>query len=271
MEHSSHGRLPAPPIEVGDIVVDRPPDIPRVAPADPMSRLLPVVMLIAAGGMAALYFSSGVGSRGPMMLAFPVMMLMSVLGSVAYGMRGTRRAAELNSGRRDYLRYLGALDDAMTKNADAQHVSSWWSHPDPSSLWTLAGGQRMGERRPGDADFCHVRVGLGLSRAAANLIAPDLGPTGSADPVTADAVQSLVEARSRVADTPVTIDLRAHRVVTVEGDGDAVRALVRAMVCQLAVFHDPGHVTVATAVDERGARHWEWLKWLPHHLSLIHI
>jgi S-DNA-T family DNA segregation ATPase FtsK/SpoIIIE len=271
MEHSTLVRLPAPPIDVGDIVADRPPDIPRVVPADPMSKLLPVAMLIAAGGMAALYFTSGVGSRGPTMLLFPVMMLVSVIGSVAYGMRGTRRTAELNSGRREYLRYLALLDDAVTRAADAQRHSSWWSHPDPSALWTLAGGERMGERRPPDADFCHVRVGLGVSAPATALIAPDLGPPGSADPVTADAVQRLVDARSDVDDMPVTVDLRAHREVTVGGDSAAARALVRAMICQLAVFHDARHVQVAAVVDAASARHWEWLKWLPHHQHPRHV
>ncbi|MET4433014.1 type VII secretion protein EccCa [Mycolicibacterium sp. 624] len=265
MELSHAARLPAPPVDIGDVVVDRPPDVPRLVPADPISRLLPVVMLIAAGGMAALYFTSGVGSRGPMMLLFPVMMAVSVLGSVAYGMRGTRRTGELNSDRRDYLCYLAAVDDAVTRTADAQHHSLWWSHPDPSALWTLVGGERMGERRPGDGDFCHVRVGLGVCRPAAALIAPDVAPAGSADPVTVDAVQRLVDARSGVAPVPVTVDLRGHRFVTVEGEPAATRALMRAMVCQLTVLHDPDEVSVVSVVDAAAARHWEWMKWLPHH------
>lgn len=268
MELSHPARLPAPPVDIGDVVVDRPPDVPRLVPADPMSRLLPVVMLVAAGGMAALYFTSGLGSRGPTMLLFPVMMAVSVLGSVVYGMRGTRRTAELNSDRRDYLCYLAAVDDAVTRTADAQHHSSWWSHPDPSALWTLVGGERMGERRPGDADFCHVRVGLGVCRPAAVLIAPDVAPAGSADPVTVDAVQRLVEARSGVAEVPVTVGLRGHRIVTVEGEAAAARALVRAMVCQLTVLHDPDEVSVVSVVDAATARHWEWMKWLPHHQHL---
>jgi S-DNA-T family DNA segregation ATPase FtsK/SpoIIIE len=259
--------MPAPPIGTGDIVVDRPPDVPRVTPADPMSRLLPVAMLVAAGGMAALYFSSGIGSRGPMMLLFPAMMLVSVLGSVAYGMRGTRRNSELNADRRDYLRYLAAVDEAVIRSAEAQHRSLWFSHPDPAALWTLAGGARMGERRPGDADFCDVRVGVGVRRAAAALIAPELAPRGAADPVTAEAVQRLVEARAGVDQVPVTVDLRAHHVITVAGEAAAARALIRAMVCQLAVLHDPADVRVMSVVDAAGTEHWEWLKWLPHHQS----
>lgn len=260
-------RLPAPSIDAGDIVVDRPPDVPRVTPADPMSRLLPVAMLVAAGGMAALYFSSGVGSRGPMMLLFPVMMLVSVLGSVAYGMRGTRRTSELNADRREYLRYLAAVDDAVIRSAEAQQRSLWFSHPDPAALWTLAGGVRMGERGPRDGDFCHVRVGVGVRRAAAALIAPEPAPSGSADPVTAEAVQRLVEARAGVEGLPVTVDLRAHDVITVAGEAPAARALIRAMVCQLAVLHRPEDVRVVAVVDAAAAEHWQWLKWLPHHQS----
>jgi S-DNA-T family DNA segregation ATPase FtsK/SpoIIIE len=214
--------------------------------------------------MAALYLTSGVGSRGPMMLLFPVMMLVSVLGSVAYGMRGTRRAAELNSDRRDYLLYLAAVDCAATEAAEGQRRSAWWSDPDPSALWTLAGGVRMGERRPGDSDFCHVRVGVGVRSAAAPPIAA-APPSRTADPMTAEAVGRLVDARSDVAEVPITVDLRAHRFVAVGGGSSAARALIRAMICQLAVLHDPADVRVMAVVDAVTAEHWDWLKWLPHH------
>jgi len=49
-------------------------------------------------------------------LLFPVMMLVSALGSLAYGARGGPRSAELDEGRRDYLGYLDVLDESATRN-----------------------------------------------------------------------------------------------------------------------------------------------------------
>jgi S-DNA-T family DNA segregation ATPase FtsK/SpoIIIE len=257
-------RLAAPQLDDGDIVVEAPPEVPRPAPANPLTWLMPAAMLVAALGMALLYFTSGT-SRSPMFMMFPVMMLVSVIGSLAYGSRGTRRTGELDEDRRQYLRYLDALDDAAVRTAGAQHRSMHWSHPDPASLWTLVGGTRMWERQPDDADFCRIRVGLGTLTLSTTLIAPEPRPSESVDPVTADALHRLMAARSTVSNLPVVVDLREHSRISVDGDVVAARGLARAMICQLAVLHGPQHVKIATIVDEATAPEWEWLKWLPHH------
>ncbi|WP_237569908.1 type VII secretion protein EccCa [Mycolicibacterium lacusdiani] len=254
--------MTAPPMDVGDVAVDAPPDVPRAAPANPLARLLPLVMLVAVGGMAALYFTSGATSRGPTMLLFPAMMAVSALGSVVYGMRGTRRSAELNEDRRRYLRYLDALDDAAVRTARAQRYGLHWRHPEPSALWSMVGGPRTWERRPGDDDFGHVRVGVGTLGLSTTLVAPRSGPADDFDPVTADAVERLLHHRSTVDGLPIAVDLTEHRRVSVRGDIDSARATVRAVLCQLATFHHPGDLRIVTV--SRDATAWEWLKWLPH-------
>jgi S-DNA-T family DNA segregation ATPase FtsK/SpoIIIE len=257
-------RLAAPQLDEGDIVVEPPPDVPRQAPANPLTWLLPAAMLVAALGMALLYFTSGT-SRSPMFMLFPVMMLVSVVGSLAYGSRGTRRTGEVDQDRREYLRYLDALDDATVSTAGAQHRSMHWSHPDPGSLWTLVGGRRMWERQPDDADFCRVRVGLGTLALSTKLIAPEPTSSESGDPVTADALHRLMATRSTVSNLPVVVDVREHSRITLGGDVVTARGLARAMICQLAVLHGPQHVKIAAVVDDVAASEWDWLKWLPHH------
>jgi S-DNA-T family DNA segregation ATPase FtsK/SpoIIIE len=252
---------PPPPVLGGEIVVDPPPEVPRDAETGLAVRLLPVAMLVAMGGMTAVYVSSGAASsRGPLFMFLPVMMLVSVLGSVIHQSRGARRGNELDDDRRRYLRQLDELDIELARIAVHQHASRQWSHPRPESLWTLIGGERMWERRPGDDDFCQVRIGVGRGALSATLVVPDLGPAESRDPVTADAVAELVARRATVSDLPIVVDLQGYARIVVEGARDAARGLVRAMVCQLAVLHGPGVVTVANgAVAE-----WDWLKWLPH-------
>src|SRR3954464_1685937 len=122
----------------------------------------------------------------------------------------------------------------------------------------------MWERRPGDEDFCHVRVGIGTRPLSSALVAPEPGAAESRDPVMTAAIDRLLADRSTVSGLPVTVDLGAHPRIAVEGALDAARGLVRAMVCQLAVLHGPDVVTV-TAFGNSIASHWDWLKWLPHH------
>ncbi len=250
----------------GEIAVHAPPEVPRAVPVNPLARLLPVAMVVATVGMMALYFSSGATvMRNPMFMFFPVMMLVSVLGTLAYGAHGGNRTADINQDRRDYLRYIGALDQATLKTADAQHLSLHWSHPEPASLWALVGSRRMWERDAGDSDFCHVRLGLGAQRLSTRLEAPELGPVDELDPVTSMALRRLIRNRSVVANVPIAVALRQFPVVTIGGDVALARGLLRAVACQLAVLHSPEHLRIVAVLGPGAQAEWDWLKWLPHH------
>ncbi len=265
MEFAREPRLPVPPMAQSDVVIEKPPDIPKVVPVNPLARLAPLAMLVAAGGMMAVYFTSGASPmRNPMFMFFPVMMLSSVIGTLAYG-RGANRTAEINEDRRNYLRYLDTLDSAIAATTDDQRLSLRWSHPEPEDLWTLIGGQRMWERRPDDADFCHVRVGCGDRRLSTRLVTPELGPSEELDPVTVSAMRRLIRQRSVVTCLPIAVPFRTFSVITIHGEANAARALLRAMICQLAVLHGPEHIAIAAVVCADTRDEWDWLKWLPHH------
>jgi S-DNA-T family DNA segregation ATPase FtsK/SpoIIIE len=265
MEFTRTTRLPVPPITEGEITVEVPPEVPRAVPVNPLTRLLPLAMIVATLGMMAVYFGSGATTgRHPMYGFFPVMMLVSLLGTLVYGARGSNSAAELNESRRDYLRYLGTVDEAVTEIADAQRRSLQWSHPPPESLWTLVGNARMWERTPGDSDFLHVRVGVGTQRLSATMVVPELAPLDEVDPVTSMALRRLIQRRSVVADVPIAVALRSFSVITIEGDEVAARGLARAMVCQLATLHSPEFLKVVAVVGSSVQGQWDWLKWLPH-------
>ena len=145
----------------------------------------------------------------------------------------------------------------------AQRLSLEHDNPEPAALWTLVGTPRMWERRPADADFCRVRVGIGNQPLAARLVVASNPPSHEPDPVTAEALRHFVHTYSTLADAPVAISLGA--VLRIDGDVAEVRGLLRAIICQLAVLHAPGDVAIVSAISERNRIHWDWLKWLPHH------
>jgi S-DNA-T family DNA segregation ATPase FtsK/SpoIIIE len=267
MEFFREPRLPAPPMAEGDLTVDPPPALPKAAPANAIARLLPVAMLVAAGGMMLLYFTSGGASagRGPMFMFFPAMMAVSVIGSLAYNARTANHTAQLNDDRRSYLEYLEGLDRTLAGTAASQHHSLHWTYADPATLWTLVGSRRMWERSQQDPDYCQVRIGVGEQPLCTTLIAPPLGPVETQDPVTSVALGRLTRRRAVVADVPVVVSLRTASAMTVGADPDVARALLRAIVCQLAVLHSPDDVRIAAVVAPSAAADWDWLKWLAHH------
>ena len=255
-----------PPMAFDAVGVDAPPPIREPAAVNPLARLLPVAMLVAAVGMMAVYVTSGSAMRHPMYMFFPVMMLTSVLGTLAYGARGSNRTADINKDRQRYLHYIDGVDAAAAATAGAQRRSAAWCHPEARTLWSLAGGRRMWERRPGDPDFCLVRVGSGAQPLSTALIAPDMSSADEFDPVTVSAMRRLIQCRATVPDSPITLDLRADSVITLDGDACTARALVRAIICQLAMLHGPDHIAISAVAGFEAIDEWDWLKWIPHHL-----
>ncbi len=256
-------RLPTPAFETADVVVAAPPEVTRPAVTNVVTRFLPVVMAIATVGMMAMVvFSRSAVARNPAFMMFPLMMLLSAVATAVSG--ADRRRGEINAERAEYLGYLSDLRGAVVKTAAAQCSSLVWRHPDPDTLWTLVGSCRMWERRAADSDFCQVRIGIGTQRLATRLVPPPTGPAQRPDLVTATALRRFLQTHSAVPDAPIAIELRGLEAVTLDGDAMHARALVRAMICQLAVLHSPGLVLIAAAVSDRNQAHWDWLKWLPH-------
>ncbi|NIL77269.1 type VII secretion protein EccCa [Rhodococcus sp. B10] len=257
-------RRPVPRTPGGEVTLQAPPEISRVVPGNLMTKLMPVVMVAAMVGMVALMFTSGMAAN-PMMLMFPAMMLVSMLGMVAGGGRGSgARTAEANEDRKDYLRYLDGLRRDVAATAESQRAALEWSHPAPEVLWTYSGTTRMWERRTSDPDFCHVRLGTGDQRLATRLVPPETGPVEELEPVSAVSLRRFVRAHSVVSTLPTAVSLRGFAAISVAGDRDAGRALVRAMLASLCTFHDPDQVRLAVVCGPDTVTYWDWTKWLPH-------
>ena len=248
----------------GELDLQPPPAIPRAVPGNLLMKLMPLVMVAAMVGMVALMFTSGAAAN-PMMLMFPAMMLMSMVGMLAGGGKsGGARTAEANEDRKDYLRYLDQLRRDVADTERAQRKALEWSHPAPETLWSVAGTDRMWERRQSDPDFAHVRVGCGDQRLATRLVPPETGPVEELEPVSAVSLRRFVRAHSVVSALPTAVSLRGFAALSITGDRDCARAMVRAMLASLCSFHGPDHVALAIVCGPDTVAQWEWTKWLPH-------
>lgn len=251
----------------GEVNMEAPPEVPRVLPGNLVLRLMPLMMVVAVVGMIALMVTVGGRdlSRNPMFLIFPMMMVMSVAGMfLGGGGRTGKAAAELNEERKDYFSYLANLREQVDETGESQRTALEWSHPDPRALADVVGTRRMWERRPVDADYCHVRLGIGTHRLATRMLAPETGPPEDLEPVSTVALRRFVKTHAVVHALPTAVSLRAFPTITFEGERNLVRQLVRAMLLELCTFHGPDHVQVAMVTADPDAKNWSWLKWLPH-------
>ncbi|MEU6996975.1 type VII secretion protein EccCa [Nonomuraea sp. NPDC046570] len=259
-------RRPSPKAPRGEILLEAPPEIPEVQPAGLTGMLTYVPMLAGAAAMG-LMFTAG-GNTNPIMYVasglFAVSMLGMTLGQV--GRNSGERKNRLNGLRRDYFRYLSQIRRKVRKAAVQQREALEWSGPAPDTLWWVAMGPRLWERRPRDEDFGTVRLGTGVQKLAVQLVPPDSKPVEDLDALSAGALRRFVRAHSTVSGLPVAVALNSFARIHLTGDPAAVRDLVRAMIAQLTVFHSPDDMRVMVCAGKEPMRHWDWVKWLPHAL-----
>ncbi len=263
-------KLTAPPVPQGEIALQAPPALPRPTPRPLIQIVLPIVLVVAVGGMVVVMMRTGM-MRNPMFMLFPVMMAVSAVGMLAGTLTGGNKTAETDELRKDYLRYLGQTREEVRRTAAAQREAALWRHPDPVELPAMVGTARMWERGPEDPDHLTIRVGPGRQSLATPLTAPDTGPVDDLEPVSVVTMRRFVRVHSVVDELPVALELRAFAALSLDGEADTVRSAVRAMLAGLVLSHGPDHVRVAVAASEGECRRaWEWLKWLPHHEHAVY-
>jgi DNA segregation ATPase FtsK/SpoIIIE, S-DNA-T family len=254
----------APPSVSADSVTLTPP--PRLAAARRPIRGIPLLWApVVAGAAALLVVLSTTG--GPLLMAVGLVVFVAAvgLGTLCYAALWWEPRHTIRIERRRYLRYIDDLRQRLGQAARDQRDAASWSHPAPEQLLDIARSpRRRFERRPGDADFGQIRVGLGTVDLALALDEEaEANPLAACDPVSAAAAADLRERPRQLPDMPVTVDLGAG-ITTLVGEPQLTRVVARSIVCQTAAFHDPADVRLAFARHTDNVAAWEWVKWLPH-------
>ena len=228
-----------------------------------MQMLITLPMMLGMGAMSFLYIGR---SNGAMTWLFGGLFAASAVGMLVLGLSrtGAQRRGQLNEERRDYLRYLNSLRDRVRRVARGQREQMFAAMPAPSDLWSVAGTQRMWNRRINEPDFGRVRVATAPQLLASPLRAPETAPVEDLDPVSTTALRQFIRTHGTVPELPVAVSMRAFSRVTISGRRDDVLDLARSMLAHLVTFHHPDTLRVACCAGPQRAAEWEWLKWLPH-------
>ncbi|GAA3932005.1 type VII secretion protein EccCa [Actinoplanes auranticolor] len=262
-------RRPAPEIPTGELAVDPPPEIPQAVGGRWTQALMVLPML---GGSVAMAMMMGRGGGGAFSYVVGGLFGISSLAMLAtsFGGSGGPKKAEMMAARREYLRHLSGLRRRVRDTASKQRLGLFYRHPDPQQLWSTAESHRVWERRSADPDFGVVRLAVGPQTLATPLIPPVTRPLEDLEPMTAGALRRFLDAYSVVPDLPVAVSLRGFARVFMRGHGPTgeadARALTRAVLAQLAVFHAPDDLIIAVCAGPERRAMWEWVKWLPHNL-----
>nr|WP_272924468.1 type VII secretion protein EccCa [Streptomyces sp. SID4923] len=249
-----------PEVPTKEVLLEPPPVEPRGQREGVLMQLLPVLGMASS---VVFFFSP---QAPPFMRVMGVLMLVSTLAMVVAQVVRHRRGAQGRAAdvRGDYLARLARARRAVRRTARAQRDGLLFTHPAPGQLWSVvAGGSRVWERRPGDADFGVVRIGVGRQRLATPLAVPEHA-AGEPEPVCAEAVRRFVAVHGSLDGLPWCVPLREAYRVRLSGGAEPVRGVARALVAQLVTLHSPRDLMVAVVAAREVAVCWEWVKWLPH-------
>ncbi|MGW3635804.1 type VII secretion protein EccCa [Streptomyces sp. NPDC005122] len=183
--------------------------------------------------------------------------------------RTQSRNANVRTRRRQQARYVEYLTDIRRQareSAAAQRAVNAFLSPSPQRLWAIAttGPRRIWERRPADADFLKLRLGLGRGAAALHIInGKRADPTAEYDPEAARLAAKVAADYATVSLQPAWIDLANTGVLSLLGPDDRTSELTGALLAQLAVLHAPDDVQVAALLADE-ERSWSWVRWLSH-------
>ncbi|MER5602902.1 type VII secretion protein EccCa [Streptomyces sp. NPDC002265] len=250
----------------GELSLQEPPTLPETVPdSSAVWTYLPMAMMSVS--MMMMFIRPGGRNSSFTYIALGMMVLASAAMMVGQVMRKSgERKQRLRGERRDYLRYLTQIRRQVHRAVVEQQLALAWRHPHPRTLRAMVRTTRLWERRVKDEDFGEVRIAVGEQQFAMRLNSLSTKPVEDLEPLSAHALRRFIRAYSTVPGQPIALYLRSWSRVLTRGDEPATRAMVRAALCQLAVFHPPEELWIALCVSDERRADWEWVKWLPHNL-----
>lgn len=115
------------------------------------------------------------------------------------------------------------------------------------------------ERRPWDADFLALRLGVGDLPAETTV---ELRTSAEVEPD--PRLAQLVAASTIVRQVPLVASLAELGVLGLAGQRVVSSDVARSLVLQSVTLHSPLELGVAAALAPGAEHGWDWLKWLPH-------
>jgi len=249
----------------GPLVLAAPPQLNDQQAASTNLAML-VMPLVSGSGSLLIALTN---QDRPLFAAAGLLFMVVSVGLGVVLFVGTRSSARRRqrAGRERYLDYLEGMRRTAREAAAVQRMRAACRHPTPDELLDIARlPARRWERRPGEADFLDVLIGVGIRPLTRGLsVQTDRAdPMVSYDPICLNAAESLVDRYAQLSDQPITVPLTEVGHLSVVGDRGQARAVARAIIGQLVALHPPDDLRIAVVRAAPLTELWEWAKWLPH-------
>jgi S-DNA-T family DNA segregation ATPase FtsK/SpoIIIE len=249
-------------------------------------RLIPLGILVVVIVMIALMFTMGRRAFTPMMLMFPLMMIMGMLGMTMHGGGvGGNTMAEVDVNRRNWLIQLRELRKLVQRQGDRIHNLAVTNFPNPGTLTSLTAYRNMWQVRRSKAyteamaqssltehPFLAARAGVGMIPLEPRIQHEPPQVPENLEPVTAGQFSRFLSTQQVITNCPIGIRLDEERSYSFRGHVPSRLDLARALIVSLAFNHSPNELLIGVITDPTDAEavnRWDWIKWLPHNQDSI--
>ncbi|WP_424467635.1 type VII secretion protein EccCa [Pseudoclavibacter helvolus] len=239
-----------------------PPTLSDEASATPFQFLLPVVgaltsvtmMVVMRNGQPLFLFIAG------------IVFVVAIVSGVGFAISARGRAGRaLRIRRKRYLDYLERQRAELREEATAAAGAARLVHPDRTGLASLVHDPaRLWDRRRGDPDHLHARVGAATVPWFQLGVSAEDSPTEPADPILLREAQLLAETHAEIPGMPAIAELRGASVVAIIGPRERTVPLARGLVAQLASHQLPDDVQLAATFAADRGDDWRGFDLLPH-------
>lgn len=225
--------------------------------ANPVAPRLPLLPALGAAAIATILFLVTNQIYTIIFLAMsPV-----IAFATYFDNRRRYRKAEAET-QADFARHSEELLDLLDEAAREEEANRHMLAPAFVKLLrsTRSLGDRLWERKPGDVDFLHLRVGL-RARAAATTI--KFGTSVLQRREIANLKKRCDDVRC-LKPVPFLLDVGSCSPVGLAGPKEVIDGVARSLLVQAAILHSPQDLVIGALTTEESAKSWDWLKWLPH-------
>lgn len=241
---------------------------PQPTPSKPkISWAVIGLPIITMGMVITLMFFFSSATSGLSFLFFLPFMLASPLASVI-NYRSQKKeyektqATSINAFREEINSKIKLIDDYRAEQTRILNNN----YPSPAECLEIVSrqGTRLGERRPQDADFLSLRLGLGVVNSKIHVAAI---PIENRDPIynlLYEEADELVNTSLWLNSAAILCDLKEIGSLGIVGKIEDLRQMSWALAVQLLTHHWPTEVHLASFTSFVEANNWRWLNKIQH-------
>lgn len=260
-------------IQTKKISIENPPK-PRDEQNLPWAVIMGPSITMAFGSVFSSVFTiqNIMSSNGDISSAIPtlVMSVCMVLGTIIWPIFAKRfekraRIADENRQKREYITYLGEIEEEINREIKLQEEIKRESNPTLEECINRINNRDMylWERSTFHNDFLEIMLGIGNLLMSLELNYPKKSAVEKATEAS-EAMYKLAEKPRILGNVPITVNFLKNKIVGFIGNREKVIALIKAVLLELTALHNYNDLKIMFIYDERERNVWESVKWLPH-------